>query len=205
MSCWWDYEIAVYGDRDKLKELEKALPELTYETVSGDQAQVFHSIRELENHFGFLAIHASRNYGADSPQWGLCGSYPMLTFGGAYHNDMHPEIHYTFEARNGQLAVEEHIDNDCEWETVTAAEVKADIEKYAAKIERLQGELTSLKHYLVRHHRDQIGDALSEAEAMEISERIDAEATARPANRIEAIARLTRWIDERRAKEETTV
>jgi hypothetical protein len=62
--------IAVYGDRDKLKELEKALPELTYETVSGDQAQVFHSIRELENHFGFLAIHASRNYGADSPLWG---------------------------------------------------------------------------------------------------------------------------------------
>jgi hypothetical protein len=203
MSCWWDYEIAVYGDRDKLKELEKALPELTYETVSGDQAQVFHSIRELENHFGFLAIHASRNYGADSPLWGLCGGYPMLTFGGAYHNDMHPEIHYTFEARNGQLAVEEHIDNHCEWETVTAAEVKADIEKYAAKIETLQEELTSLKHYLVRHHRDQIGDALTGAEATEISERIDAEATARPANRIEAIARLTRWIEERRAKEET--
>jgi hypothetical protein len=43
----------------------------------------------------------------------LCGSYPMLTFGGAYHNDMHPEIHYTFEARNGQLAVEEHNDHLC--------------------------------------------------------------------------------------------
>jgi hypothetical protein len=135
----------------------------------------------------------------------LCGSYPMLTFGGAYHNDMHPEIHYTFEARNGQLAVEEHIDNDCEWETVTAAEVKADIEKYAAKIERLQGELTSLKHYLVRHHRDQIGDALAEAEAMEIGERIDAEATVRPINTTEAIARLTRWFEERRAKQETAV
>jgi hypothetical protein len=44
---------------------------------------------------------------------------------------------------------------------------------------------------------------LSEAEAMEIGERIDAEATVRPANTTEAIARLTRWLEERRAKEET--
>jgi len=91
MSCWWNYYIAVYGDRDKLIELEKVLPDLTYKTVSGDQAEVFHSVRELENHFGFLAIHASRNYGADSPLWGLCGRFPNLTFGGAFANDATPK------------------------------------------------------------------------------------------------------------------
>jgi len=199
MSYWWDYDIAVYGDRDKLIELEKALPELTYETVSGDQAKVFHRIRELENHFAFLAIHASRNYGADSPLWGLCGRYPVLTFGGTFHNDTAPEMHWTFEGRNGEPA------DDFEERPMTADELKALIEKRAAKIETLQEELTHLKHYLVRHHRDHIGDALTEAEAMEISERIDAEATARPANATEAIARLTRFIEERRAKEETAV
>jgi len=40
---------------------------------------------------------------------------------------------------------------------------------------------------------------------MEIGERIDGEATARPANATGAIARLTRFIEERRAKEETAV
>jgi hypothetical protein len=205
MSCWWDYDVVVYGDREKLIELEKALPELTYETVSGDQAKVFHRIRELENHFGFLAIHASRNYGADSPLCGLCQRFPMLTFGGTFHNYTAPNMHWTFEGRNGELAVQEHVDNDFEERAMTADELKALIEKRAAKIETLQDELTDLKHYLVRHHRDQIGDALTEAEAMEISERIDAEATARPANATEAIARLTRFMEERRAKEETAV
>ena len=83
--------------------------------------------------------------------------------------------------------------------TLTADEVKARIKKRGDKIARLQEELTHLKDYLVRHHRDQIGDALTEAEAIEISERIDAEATARPANTTKAIARLTPWIEERRA------
>jgi hypothetical protein len=205
MSCWWDYNVTIYGDRDKLIELEKALPELTYKTVSGDQAKVFHRIRELENHFGFLAIQASRNYGADSPLYDLCERFPSLTFGGRFTNDMTPEMHWTFEGRNGELAVQEHVDNNFEERAMTADELKAIIEKRAAKIETLQEELTDLKHYLVRHHRDQIGDALTEAEAIEISERIDAEATVRPANATEAIARLARFIEERRAKEETAV
>src|SRR5215471_8848724 len=102
-------------------------------------------------------------------------------------------MHWTFEGRNGELAVQGHVDNDFDERAIMAAdELKALIEKRAAKIETLQEELAGLKHYLVRHHRDQIGDALTEAEAMEISERIDAEATARPANATEAIARLTR-------------
>ncbi len=86
-----------------------------------------------------------------------------------------------------------------------ADELKALIEKRAAKIEKLEDELTHLKDYLVRHHRDQIGDALTESEAMEISQRIDAEARARPANTTETIGRLTRMIEERRAKEETAL
>ena len=181
MSCWWDYDVVVYGDRDKLIELEKALPELTYDTVSGDQAKVFHRIRELENHFGFLVIHALRNYGADSPLCGLCQRFPMLTFGGRYYNDM--EMHWTFEARGGVLAVQEHVDNESDWDrTMTADEVKADIKKRATKIETLQEELSDLKYYLVRHHHDQIGDALLDHEITVISAHIDAEdkeATAR--------------------------
>ncbi len=121
MSCWWDYDIAVYGDHYKLIELEKALPDLTYLTVSGEEAQVFHSIRELENHFGFLEVHASRNYGADSPLCELCERFPMLTFAGIFHNEMAPELHWSFEARNGELAVQQHVDNDFdEGRTVTA-------------------------------------------------------------------------------------
>src|SRR6516162_3047684 len=204
MSCWWNYDIAVYGDSDKLIELEKALPDLTYKTVSGEEATVFQSIRELETHFGFLCIHASRNYGADSPLLELCERFPMLAFAGIFHNDTAPERHWSFERRNGELAVQEHVDNDFdENRAPTADEVKAGIKKRGDKIARLQEELSHLKDYLVRHHRDQIGDALSEAEAMEIGERIDAEATVRPANTTEAIARRTRWLEERRAKEET--
>jgi len=116
-----------------------------FETVSGEDIKVFHGIRALENHFGFLAIHASRNYGADSPLWGLCGRYPVLTFGGTFHNDTAPEMHWTFEGRNGELA------DDFEERPMTADELKALIEKRAAKIETLQEELTHLKHYLVRH------------------------------------------------------
>jgi hypothetical protein len=55
MSCWWNYDIAVYGDSDKLIELEKALPDLTYKTVSGEEATVFQSIRELETHSASFA------------------------------------------------------------------------------------------------------------------------------------------------------
>jgi hypothetical protein len=59
MSSWWDYTITVYGDTDKLKDLEKALPnDLTYVFESGEQTNVFHHISELENHYGFLVIHA---------------------------------------------------------------------------------------------------------------------------------------------------
>jgi hypothetical protein len=201
MSCWWNYDIAVYGDRDKLIELEKALRDLTYKTVSGEEATVFQSIRELENHFGFLCIHASRNYGADSPLLELCERFSVLTFAGIFHNDMAPEMHWSFEGRNGELAVQQHVDNDFdETRTVTVDEVKARIKKRADKIARLQQELTLFKDYLVRHHRDQIGDALTEAEAMEIGERIDAEATARPTNTTEAIARLTPLV-RRKARE----
>jgi Skp family chaperone for outer membrane proteins len=129
----------------------------------------------------------------------------MLTIAGTYHNDMAPETHWSFEGHGGELVIQEHVADDYDERAMTADELKALIEKRAAKIEKLEDELTHLKDYLVRHHRDQIGDALTEAEAMEISERIDAEATARPANTTEAIARLTRMIEERRAKEETAV
>ena len=201
MSCWWDYDVVAYGNRDKLIELEKALPELTYETVSGDQATVFHRIRELENHFGFLAIHASRNYGADSPLCGLCQRFPMLTFGGRYYNDMiHPEMHWTFEARGGVLVVQEHVDNESDWDrTMTADEVKADIKKRATKIETLQEELSDLKYYLVRHHHDQIGDALLDHEITAISAHIDAEDKEATARRTaEAIPEISRAIAEAR-------
>src|SRR5215831_11012787 len=144
MSCWWDYDVVVYGDRDKLIELEKVLPELTYDTVSGDQAKV-------------------------------CQRFPMLTFGGTFYNYTAPDMHWTFEGRNGELAVQEHVDNDFEERAMTAEELKALIEKRAAKIETLQEELADLKYYLVRHHRDQIGDALLDHEITAISAHINAE------------------------------
>ena len=202
MSCWWDYDVVVYGDRDKLIELEKALPELTYETVSGDQAKVFHRIRELENHFGFLAIHALRNYGADSPLCGLCQRFPMLTFGGTFYNYTAPDMHWTFEGRNGELAVQEHVDNDFEERAMTAEEVKALIKKRATKIETLQEELSDLKYYLVRHHRDQIGDALLDHEITAISAHIDAEDKEATARRTaKAIPEISRAIAEARRAE----
>ena len=200
MSCWWNYDIAVYGDSDKLIELEKALPDLTYKTVSGEEATVFQSIRELETHFGFLCIHASRNYGADSPLLELCERFPMLTFAGIFHNDTAPERHWSFEGRNGELAVQEHVDNDFdENRAPTADEVKAGIKKRGDKIARLQEELSHLKDYLVRHHRDQIGDTLLHHEITAISAHTDAEDKEATARRTaEAIPEISRAIAEAR-------
>ena len=111
-------------------------------------------------------------------------------------------MHWTFEGRNGELAVQEHVDNDFEERAMTAEELKALIEKRATKIETLQEEFVDLKYYLVRHHHDQIGDALLDHEITSISAHIDAEDKEATARRTaEAIPEISRAIAEARRAE----
>jgi hypothetical protein len=177
IGTWWLYHFAVYGDLKKLKKLKNALPNLTYETELGEQLKVFINVIDIEYHCGFLAVHANRNYGGSAPLEGLCEISPQLTFGGMFHNQIRPDIHWSWEIRNGLLTVEEHVDDDFDWEgrEITPDEIKGEIKKLTAKIETLTRKLAEWKSYLVRRHRGQIGDALTEEEAKEIGEIVDAE------------------------------
>jgi hypothetical protein len=142
MSSCWSYNFAVYGDPEKLRGLENALPNLTYETELGEQVRVFHVVRDIECHYGFLAVHADRNYGGVAPLSRLCEISPQLTFGGMFHNEMCPDRHWSWEIRNGLLTVEEHVDDDLDWEgrEITPDEIKGEIKKLTAKIETLTRE-----------------------------------------------------------------
>lgn len=174
MSSWWYYNFAIYGDLNTLKELENGLPDLTYETQSGQIVKAFHDV-EVEGHYGFLAVHTARNHGGESPLYVLAENYPTIIFGGAFAQEQSLDTHYTFEIRGGLVDVVEHVDENFDWKgrAITADEVKARITKLTAKIEKLAEERTWNCECLVRYHRDEIGDAVTEKEMEEISRRID--------------------------------
>jgi hypothetical protein len=176
MSSWWYYDFAVYGDPEKLRELEKTLPDMTYENRLDEQVPVFYDV-EIEYQYGFLAVHASRNYGSDAPLHHLCGIFPNLTFGGIFHHQTALDRYWSWEIRNGLLDVECHVDEECDWEgrEITADEIKAKIKKLTAKIATLTQELSQWKYQLVRYHGGQIGNALTEEEAKELAEIVDAD------------------------------
>jgi len=178
MSSWWYYDFAVYGDPEKLRELEKTLADMTYETVLGLQIPVFDHVTEVEYHGGFLAVHASCKYGGETSLYRLCEISPELTFGGIFHYEPNLDEHWSWEIRKGLLHFERHVDEEFDWEgrEITADEIKAKIKKLTAKMETLTQELPQWKYQLVRYHRGEIGDALSEEEAKAIGEIADADA-----------------------------
>jgi hypothetical protein len=171
LSSWWTYHITVFGDRTKMKELEKTLPDLTYTTVSGDEVPVFHRVTEIEDHYGHLSIDGRRYYNADTPIEALAERFPTLGFAGTYYNDAAIERNWRFEARNGKIAAHEEYEDEIR--EMTPSEIKERIIKRAEEIARLQDDLTNLKDYFARRLANQVPVALPEAEIKDILDDID--------------------------------
>jgi hypothetical protein len=174
MSCWWDYDFAVYGDLKRISDIEAKLPADTYETMSGDRVPVFHHV-EIERYPGFLAIHASRNYGGgENPLHAIAELYPELSFAGIFRNEVHPGFICYYQCHKGELTGYEEVNED--WMNsppVSQEYMEARLKNHIAKVKHLKDDITHTKEYLVRHFGE--SDLLIKEEIEKISQRINAE------------------------------